>query len=429
MTDKANIVIVGGGVAGMEIATQLGNRLGRSQKAIITLIDKDSSHIWKPILHKIAAGTNDLSQQQVSFVAHASQHYFTYSPGEMSGLDRKKKLIYLEPITMLDGSVAVEKRTVHYDILIMAVGSCANDFNIPGISQFCYFIDSRIQARMFNRLVRMHLFRCAMNDDPLTVSVVGGGATGVELVAELAQLVEIAESYRFDLNKKIHINLIENGPRLLAAFPEKISRAVEEQLKKLGINVLNNTQVTSAEKEGLHLSDGQFLKSSLMVWAAGVKGPDFLRHMDNLATAKNNMLCVKPTLQTTLDDSIFAIGDCASCMDASQNAPLPPTAQVAHQQASYLIKEIPRYLEGKPIPPFVYRHLGGIVSLGKYNAFGSLGKYGVFPGGFIQGKIAQYTYDFIYRSHQKRLHGILKGYLLWLAERINKIIRPQARLD
>lgn len=101
--EKANIVIVGGGVAGMEITTQLGNSLGRCEKASITLVDKDSSHIWKPILHKIAAGTNDLSQQQVSFV-----------------------------------------------------GSCANDFNIPGISQYCYFVDSRIQARIFNRLVRMH---------------------------------------------------------------------------------------------------------------------------------------------------------------------------------------------------------------------------------------------------------------------------------
>lgn len=102
---------------------------------------------------------------------------------------------------------------------------------------------------------------------------------------------------------------------------------------------------------------------------------------------------------------------------------------MAHQQASYLIKQIPQWLKGKPLPPFTYRHLGGIVSLGKYNAFGSLGKYGVFPGGFIQGKVAQYTYDFIYRSHQKRLHGRLKGYLLWLSERLNKIIRPQARLD
>lgn len=429
MLQQANIVIVGGGVAGMEIATQLGHRLGKANKAHITLIDKDSSHIWKPILHKIAAGTNDLSQQQVSFVAHASQHHFTYSPGEMSSIDRTNKLIHLEAITMLDGSVSVAKRTIPYDILIMAVGSCANDFNIPGIADYCYFIDSRIQARSFNRLVRMHLFRCAMNNNPLTVSVIGGGATGVELVAELAQLVEIAESYRFDLNKKIHINLIEHGPRVLAAFPERISRAVEEQLKKLGIHVLTNTQVVSAEKNGLQLADGQFIESSLMVWAAGVKGPAFLNNMDGLELAKNTMLLVKDTLQTTQDDSIFALGDCASFTDSKHNTVLPPTAQVAHQQASYIIKHLPGYLKGTKLPPFAYHHLGGIVSLGKYNAFGSLGKYGVFPGGFIQGKIAQYTYDFIYRSHQKRLHGIFKGYLLWLSEWLNKFIRPQAKLD
>jgi len=429
MTKKVNIVVVGGGVAGMEIATQLGNTLGRSEQYTITLIDKDSSHIWKPILHKIAAGTNDLSQQQVSFVAHASQHHFTYSPGEMSGIDRKNKLIFLEPIKMLDGTVSVEKRSVPYDVLILAVGSCANDFKIPGIAEHCYFIDSRVQARMFNRLVRMHLFRCAMNKTPFSVSVVGGGATGVELVAELAHLVEIAESYRFHLDKKTQINLIENGPRILAAFPERISLAVEKQLKKIGINVLTNTQVIAAEQGGLKLGTEQVINSSLMVWAAGVKGPDFLKNLDGLETAKNNMLCVTPTLQTTLDDSIFALGDCAAFFDAAQNIYLPPTAQVAHQQASYLIKNIPRWLSGESLPPFTYHHLGGIVSLGKYNAFGSLGKYGVFPGGFIQGKVAQYTYDFIYRSHQKRLHGIFKGYLLWLSEQLNKLIRPHARLD
>lgn len=429
MIQQKNIVIVGGGVAGIEIATQLGHRLGKTQKAHITLVDKDSSHIWKPILHKIAAGTNDLSQQQVSFVAHASQHHFTYSPGEMSSIDRSNKLIHLEPITMLDGSVAVEKRTIAYDILIMAVGSCANDFNIPGIAEYCYFIDSRIQARSFNRLVRMHLFRCAMNNNPLIVSVIGGGATGVELVAELAQLVEIAESYRFDLNKKIQINLIENGPRVLAAFPDRISHAVEAQLKKLGINVLLNTQVIAAEQNGLRLAGDAFIESSLMVWAAGVKGPTFLKNMDGLELAKNTMLRVKNTLQTTKDDSIFALGDCASCTDIKYNTLLPPTAQVAHQQASYLIKHLPAYLKGNTMPPFSYHHLGGIVSLGKYNAFGSLGKYGVFPGGFIQGKIAQYTYDFIYRSHQKRVHGLIKGYLLWLSEWLNKFIRPQAKLD
>lgn len=429
MTGKFNIVIVGGGVAGLEIATQLGHKLGRLKKYSIVLIDKDSSHIWKPMLHQIAAGTNDLYQQQVSFVAHASQHYFSYSPGEMSGLNRKEKKIFLKPLLMPDGTVAVEARCLNYDVLILAVGSCANDFNIPGITQYCYFIDSRIQADAFNRQLRMHLFRCAMNNCSITISVVGGGATGVELVAELVQLVEVAESYRFDLHQKIKINLIENGPRILSAFPEKISLAVEKQLRKLGINVLTNTEVAAACEEGFQLSDGQLIKSSLMVWAAGVKGPEFLKNMDNLAITKNNMLLVKPTLQTTLDDSIFALGDCASFMDLRQHVALPPTAQVAHQQAMYLIKQIPQWLEGKTIPPFAYHHLGGIVSLGKYNAFGSLGKYGVFPGGFIQGRIAQLSYDFIYRSHQKRLHGIFKGYLLWLSERLNKLIRPSVRLD
>jgi len=424
--ENASIVIVGGGVAGMEIATQLGNTLGRSKKSTITLIDRDSFHVWKPMLHTIAAGTNDVSLQKISFMAHASQHHFTYWPGEMSGLDRQNKLVHLQPIKMPDGTLIIGKRSFHYDVLIIAVGSCANDFGISGVSQYCHFIDARWQAMAFNRTVRGHLFRCAMNSTEMSISVVGGGATGVELVAELVQFVEMADNYsQFDLNKKIKINLIENGPYLLPAFPQKISSAVENQLKKLGINVLLNTKVIAAEEEGFRLEDGQLIKSTLMVWAAGVKGPDFLKHLDHLEVNANNMLLVKPTLQTTLDDSIFVVGDCASVI----NANLSPTAQVAHQQAKYLIKEIPNWLAGKKLPPFEYHYLGGIVSLGKYAAYGSLGKYGVFPGGFIQGKVAQYSYDFLYRSHQKRIHGLFKGYLLWLAEQINKITRPSIRLD
>lgn len=426
MVEKANIVVVGGGVAGLEIATQLGHKLGRSGNYSIILIDKDAVHVWKPMLHTIAAGTNDVSLQQVSFMAHASQHHFTYWPGEMSGLDRQNKLIQLQPIKMPDGTLVIGKRSFHYDVLIIAVGSCANDFGIPGVSQYCQFIDGRSQAMGFNRTVRMHLFRCAMNNTGMSISVVGGGATGVELVAELVQFVEMTDSYtQFNLNKKITINLIENGPHLLPAFPEKISKAVKEQLNKLGINVLLNTRVIAAEADGFRLEDGQLITSSLMVWAAGVKGPDFLKNLDHLEVNNNNMLLVKPTLQTTLDDDIFVVGDCASMLHAN----LAPTAQVAHQQAKYLIKEIPRWLDGKKLPPFEYRHLGGIVSLGKYAAYGSLGKYGIFPGGYIKGKIAQLSYDFIYRSHQKRIHGLFKGYLFWLAEQINKITRPSIRLD
>ncbi|MFC3907483.1 NAD(P)/FAD-dependent oxidoreductase [Legionella dresdenensis] len=426
MNKNSHIAIVGGGVAGLEIATQLGNTLGSRKQNTITLIDKDFVHIWKPILHTIAAGTNDLYQQQVSLTAHASQHHFTYVPGEMAGLDRTQRKIKLKPITMPDGIEIAPAREVEYDVLIIAVGSHANDFNIPGVSERCFFIDSRTEADQFNQHVRMNLLRCALNRSGMTISVVGGGATGVELVAELVQLVEMTENYsNIKFQKPISINLIESGSRLLSAFPEKISIAVKELLSGLGINVMVNTNAVAAEENGLKLNDGRLIESTLMVWAAGVKAPDFLNSLDGLETQKNNMLCVKPTLQTTLDDNIFAVGDCAYVVSGG----LPPTAQVAHQQAKFLIKYLPKYLKGKPLPPFHYRHLGGFVSLGKYNAYGSLGKYGLLRGLFLQGIIANWTYHYIYRNYQKSIHGIIKGYLLWLSEKINKLVHPRIRLD
>lgn len=109
--------------------------------------------------------------------------------------------------------------------------------------------------------------------------------------------------------------------------------------------------------------------------------------------------------------------------------PLPPTAQVAHQQAQHLIEHLPAALHGKPIPPFQYRDFGSLVSLGGYDAFGSLGKFGFFYGGFIRGRVAQFGHTMLYRSHQPRLHGFWRGALIWLVDLINARLRPSIRLD
>lgn len=426
------VVIVGGGVAGLEIATSLGRNWRRKPTSpAITLIDRDSAHVWKPMLHTIAAGTRDISQQQLTYVAQARDAGFTYQPGEICGLDRTARDVFIAPLYAQDGRLLIPERRLSYDTLIIAVGSQANHFGTPGVTNNCFTIDSRLQADAFNREVRLRMLQCMVQDSILSIGIVGGGATGVELAAELAQLTELAVGYgATGLTARITITLIESGPRLLAAFPENISTSTQARLETLGIRVMTGVRVSAVDEEGFTLSDGSRVEASLKVWAAGVKAPDVLAHLDDLEARHTNQLIVQWSLTTTRDPQIYAIGDCASLVPDGEARPLPPTAQVAHQQAQHLIRHLPGVIvDGKTMPDFIFRDFGALVSLGDYDAFASLGHFGLFRGQTIRGRLAQLSHAMLYRSHQARLYGFWRGSLLWLVDRLNKGLRSSIRLD
>ena len=433
----ARILVVGGGIAGLEIATVLGRRwrrrAGRRPAAApsVTLLDRDSAHVWKPMLHTIAAGTRDIAQQQTTYVAQARDAGFVYQPGEISGLDRAQRLVHIAPLHADDGRLLVPERTLPYELLVLAIGSQANDFGTPGVAEHCYAIDSRLQADAFCREVRLRMLQCLALEQTLSIAIVGGGATGVELAAELVQLTEAAVAYgAAGLAERLTITLVEAGPRLLASFPQDISAATQQRLQSLGVRVRTGTQVQAAQAQGFVLADGSLLDATLKVWAAGVKGPAVLATLDGLESNRNHQLLVRPSLQTTRDERIYAVGDCASLTLPGQERPLPPTAQVAHQQAQHLVRYLPGLLQdGRAVPDFRFRDFGALVSLGDYDAFGSLGQFGFFDGGIIRGRLAQLSHTMLYRSHQARLHGFWRGGLLWLADLINARVRPPIRLD
>ena len=429
------VVIVGGGVAGLEIAASLGRKWrGRGKAAhapSVTLVDCDSAHVWKPMLHTIAAGTRDVSQQQTTYAGLAKDAGFAFQPGELAGVDRPAREILLAELRAPDGRLLIPARRLAYDTLILALGSQTNDFGTPGAAEHCWTIDSRTQADAFNQEVRLRILQCLAQDMPLSIAIVGGGATGVELAAELVQLTESAISYgAAGLAERIRITLIESGPGLLAAFPEDISKATQARLESLGIQVMTGTRVTAALPDAFVLGDGSRVEASLKVWAAGVKAADFLQGLGGLETGRNNQFAVLPSLQTTRDPHIFAVGDCASLVLPGAERPLPPTAQVAHQQAQHLIRHLPDAIaSGAPIPAMVYKNFGALVSLGDYDAFGSLGQFGLFDKVTIKGRLAQLSHAMLYRSHQARLHGFWRGGLLWLVDRINSRVRAPIRLD
>jgi len=430
MKQPTRIVIVGGGIAGILLATRLGDRLGRAGEATVTLIDRSPTHIWKPMLHTIAAGTRDVNQQRLIYLAHARQHGFTYQPGEMCGLDRKLREVQLASIRTQEGNLVLESRTVPYDVLLLSLGSRANDFGVPGVMEHCHLIDSQQQAEAFNVALREHALRCVVRDEELRVAIVGAGATGVELSAELSRLFELAASYGdAAIRKKLSLTLLEAGPRVLPAFPQEISSASQQRLERIGFRVLTSTAVSSAEPGGFRYGDGKLAEADLMVWAAGVKAPDFMNRLAGMETNRANQIVVSSTLQALDDENIFVLGDCASLTPAGAQRPLPPTAQVATQQAEYLARHLPEWVRhNKRLPPFEFRDFGSLVSLSDYDAFGTLGRFGFFPGGLIRGRLAQLSHAMLYRRHQQALHGFRIGTLLWTAEQINGLVQPAIRL-
>lgn len=427
---KHRLVVVGGGIAGIDIATHLARRRVRGGSLMVTLVDRETAHVWKPMLHTIAAGTRDVYQQQTTYAAQARASGFVFRPGEVIGVNREKRTVQLAPWLNSEGRELLSGTELPYDTLVLALGSRSNDFGTPGVAEYCHRIDSRQEAIAFNNEVRIHILQSIQRNSPLSIAIVGGGATGVELAAELIKLAELSEYYgALGMAKKVKVILLERGSQLLVAFPKRVAQAARLRLQKLGVDVRVGTRVAAAEPTGFRLVDGSVVEAGLKIWAAGVKGPDILASINGLEAGRGLRLMIGPRLQTTQDPNIFAVGDCASRTLAGQDVPLPPTAQVAYQQARYLISHLPALLEGHWAPDFQYRDFGSIVSLGGYDAFGSLGKFGFFDDGFIHGRVAQLGIAMLYRRHQARLYGFWRGGLLWLVDLIDAKVRPAIRLD
>jgi len=430
------IVVVGGGAGGLELATRLCDRLGKHRKAQITLVDRRRSHLWKPKLHEIAAGSMDIAAHELDYLAQSHWHHFRYRIGEMTGLDREQQLVHVAAFIDEEGVQVTPQRTVRYDTLVMAVGSQSNDFRTPGVDEYAMRLETPDQATRFNRrlinaCIRAHTQVEPLRPEQLQVAIIGAGATGVELSAELHRTTRQVIAYgldRIDPEKDLHLNLIEAADRILPALPERLSNATQELLDNLGVKVLVGARVAEVLPDGVKLADGRVIPAELIVWAAGVKAPDFLKDMAGLETNRINQLVVLPTLQTTRDPKVFAIGDCAACPWPEKNAMVPPRAQAAHQQASHMLGQIDRILAGKPLKPYRYRDFGSLVSLGEYSTVGNM--MGALIGGsiVIEGYFARMMYMSLYKMHELALHGPVKVTLETLARMITRRTEPHVKL-
>jgi NADH dehydrogenase len=422
------ILVVGGGVAGLILVTRLGHVLGRRGLARVTLIDRSWVHVWKPMLHTFAAGTWNIYEQQVQYVAHARTHHFEYVPGRLEAIDRVARRVRLAPL-VVEGEAVAGGRELDFDVLVLAFGSRANDFATPGVLENCHFIDSQDQADSFNARLRAQVVRSFAQGGNIDIAIVGGGATGVELAAELSRMVDLAAAYgEADIRQRLHLTLLESGPRILSAFPKAVSTSARSQLGTLGVNVRTGVRVVAADAESYVLDGGERVPAALKVWAAGIRASGSFNEC-RLELNRTGQVVVGPNLLAKGTQSIFALGDCASLVPDGAGRPLPSTAQVANQQALHLIRHLPACLRnGKPVPPFHFRDFGALVSLSDYNAFGTLGRFGFFKGGFIKGRFAQLSHAMLYRRHQLSLHGPGRAALLWMADGINALVQPDIRI-
>lgn len=402
------IIIIGGGAGGLELATDLGDKLGKTDKAQITLVDKNSYHLWKPLLHEVATGVLDEQVDNIYYASQGQQHNFEFTQGTFTDLDRDSKRITV--INHNDESISID-----YDILVIAIGSTSNDFGTPGVKEHCIFLDDQNAAiRLRETLINKFTSFCSIIDDhqstdedKIRIAIVGGGATGVELASELPNMVETfgACGRNKMCSDLLDVSVIEATDRILPALPEKTAISITKTLEKQGIHVLTKTMITKAENDGFYPKDGDIIKADIMIWTAGVKAPDYLKEISGLESSRSNQLVVKPTLQTSRDDSIFVIGDCAYAMQENGRAS-PPTAQAAHQMAKICYENIINILNNNPLKSFKYTDNGTIISL--HDTAQGVVKIAGKSEMSVKGWFALIIHRLLYRMHQASLLGIFK---------------------
>jgi len=426
------VVIAGGGAGGLELAARLGRIHGPQT---ITLVDARPFHIWKPSLHEAAAGTLDIHQEGLSYLMLANLDRFSFVLGEVEGVDRERSVLRIGPVMGPDGRKLIDARELDYDTLVLAIGSVANFFGTPGAERHAVTLETPENAEQFRLAILQALLRLnpAKARDPgtrLNLVIVGGGATGVELAAELREAGRVVRAYGlpgFDPDRDLAITLIEGAPRILAALPERLSRAAHARLEAIGVRVETGRRVTEVAADSVRTDDGRSFESDLCLWAAGIHGPRLLEGL-GLPLNRIGQVQVDDHLRTP-DSRILAMGDCAAA-PWTNGRPVPARAQAAHQQAAYLARMLDARLRHRPEPqaPYVYRDHGSLVSLGQGEGVGSLMGKLAGRGLFISGVLARTMYMGLHLMHYRQILGAGRTVSLALARLLMKRTRPRVKL-
>ncbi|MDQ2780208.1 MAG: FAD-dependent oxidoreductase [Pseudomonadota bacterium] len=422
------VVIVGGGAGGVELACKLGRSLGPPGRSRVLLVDRSARHIWKPTLHEVAAGTLDANQEGLSYLSLARRNHFSFALGTLQDLKASAHRLTLAELQDPSGELILPPRTIGWRWLVLATGSGSNFFGTPGAEEHTFVLECAADAERF-RAELLIAFTKASYQPPrvLKLAVVGGGATGVELCAELRESHrEWLQSVRPESAFGFELTIVEAADRILSYLPERLSAQAAKALRRQDVKLLTGTQVTAVRDGALVTSHGE-VAADLIVWAAGIKAADHNAAL-GLEVNRKNQFVVDGQLQTSAPD-VLAMGDCAAC-PWHEGQQVPARAQAAHQQADFLLQSLRQRLQGQDPGGacFEYRDFGSLVSLGENHGVGNL--MGSLSGRdfFISGLLAKWMYMSLHLNHHRALLGIPGTAVLALARLLQRRVSGRVKL-
>jgi NADH dehydrogenase len=349
--NKPKVVILGGGFGGLAAARAL------HKAADVTVVDRHNYQTFLPLLYQVS--TAGLAADHVAYPIRGALRKtpVKFRMGSPISIDHKNKEVKLDSSELLK-----------FDHLIIALGSVSADFGIPGVKEFTLGMKTVSEALTIRaEIMRRFEDLCRFEDDTkLSITVVGGGPTGVEMAGAIAELIRgPLKSDQANAAAHIDITLIEAGPRLLPPFAPSLSARTKKDLEKLGVKVLVNAAVQEVEHRKIKLKDGSTIASEITIWAAGVKGSDAMLQL-NLPTL-GNRVAVEPTMQVKNYPYVWALGDIAASVDKNGNQ-LPMVAPVAIQQGKFIAKQIARLGKNKNLENFKYLDKGSMATIGRNKA-------------------------------------------------------------
>ncbi|UST56323.1 FAD-dependent oxidoreductase (plasmid) [Comamonadaceae bacterium OTU4NAUVB1] len=430
----APTVVVGGGAAGLELVTRLTRqaRRGGGAPAPVVLVDRVLDHVWKPRLHEIATAMQSRAAAASSFLGHASAHGYRYEIGALEQVDPVGRTVTLGPVVGPQGQDVLPARTIPYGRLVLALGSEENDFGTPGARAHCHFLNDPEQATRIRDALLVGAFRVARGQQAgLSVVVVGGGATGVELCAEIHHAIDALRVHEPALDDtRIRLVVVEGADRLLSSNPPEVSAHAARALERRNVEIVLGDRVASIDAHGVLLRSGRRIDADLRIWTAGIRGPRVFERIPVLPITRSGRVRVDGRLRCVGLPDVHAIGDCAEWVDPATGHPAPYTAQVASAQARYLAEALRAGPGGADAPDFHFESAGAIVSLGDRAAAGNLTtRFGRRSHDrIVQGLSAKLVYAALYRQHELAIHGWRGALRRLLGDWLGRTRQPDLKL-
>jgi NADH dehydrogenase len=349
--NKPKVVILGGGFGGLAAARAL------YKSAEVTVVDRHNFQTFLPLLYQVS--TAGLAADHVAYPIRGALRKtdIKFRMGSPISIDHKNSEVKLDSSEVLK-----------FDHLVVALGSVSADFGIPGVNEHALGMKTVHEALIIRaEIMRRFEDLCRFEDETkLSISVIGGGPTGVEMAGAIAELIRGPLKYdKVDAAANINISIIEAGPRLLPTFAPSLSERTKRDLEKLGVKVMLNIPVKAIEHRKITLNDDSVINSEITIWAAGVKGSDAMAQLSLPTTG--NRVAVEPTMQVKNYPNVWALGDIAGAI-GKDGRPLPMVAPVAIQQGKFIAKQIARLIANKPLTDFKYLDKGSMATIGRNKA-------------------------------------------------------------